>query len=156
MLRSQVSCFGLFLEVGGRKAKAEGGAESQPFCIPPADALLWYVGAWVWFQVAERTLTINMSWRSQNWHWTRAWKLCERWVLGHPVAFLLDKTFVMYLAWWLISNNKVSTEWWLLSQGCFLMIVLKHPRLEPLSCSVSNIFCQQPPPRAQRLQECGD
>lgn len=38
MFRSQVS-FSLFLKVGGPKAKAKGGAESQPSHIPPADAL---------------------------------------------------------------------------------------------------------------------
>lgn len=27
------------LKVGGLKGKAKGGAESQPSCIPPADAL---------------------------------------------------------------------------------------------------------------------
>jgi len=37
---SQVSGFSLFLKVGGRKAKVEGGAEPQPSRIPSADALL--------------------------------------------------------------------------------------------------------------------
>lgn len=35
MFRSRV-----LLKAGGPKAEAEGGAESQPSCIPPADALL--------------------------------------------------------------------------------------------------------------------
>lgn len=39
MFRSRVS-FSLFLKVGGPKAEAEGGAESQPSRIPPADAFL--------------------------------------------------------------------------------------------------------------------
>lgn len=54
MFRCQVS-FSLFLKVGGPKAKAKGGAESQPSRIPPADALC-YVGVCVGFQAAERTL----------------------------------------------------------------------------------------------------
>lgn len=39
IFRSHVS-FSLFLKLGGPKAEAEGGAESQPSRIPPADALL--------------------------------------------------------------------------------------------------------------------
>lgn len=40
MFGSKASCFSLLLKVGGLKTNAEGGAESQPPCIPGVDALL--------------------------------------------------------------------------------------------------------------------